>query len=40
MTQVEIFGWKKYDEAWEIGEPASYDPDNTRVIGVEHLEQL
>jgi len=40
MTQVEVFGWKKYDEAWEIGEPSSYDPENTRVISVDDLEQF
>ena len=39
MTQVEVFGWIRYDEAWELGEPASYDPENTRVINVEDLEQ-
>jgi hypothetical protein len=40
MMQVEVFGWKKYDDAWEIGQPAKYDPENTRVISVDDLEQL
>ena len=34
---VAILGWIDYDEAWEKGEPAHYDPENTRVIGEQFL---
>ena len=34
---VEMLGWLDHDEAWELGEPSGYDPDNTRVIAANHL---
>ena len=34
---VDILGWIDYDEAWEKGEPAHYDLENTRVIGEQFL---
>ena len=34
---VDILGWIDHDEAWEKGEPAHYDPENTRVIGEQFL---
>jgi hypothetical protein len=33
----EIFGWIEYDKAWELGTPANYSPDDTRIISPEHL---
>jgi hypothetical protein len=29
---VEIWGWLPYDEAWELGTPSQYDPQNTRTV--------
>jgi len=40
MTSVTILGWLGYDEAWELGTPSKYDPENTRVIGAEFLKEL
>jgi hypothetical protein len=40
MTSVEIFGWIDYDEAWELGTPSKYDPENTRVVEPTHLTEL
>jgi len=34
---VDLLGWIDYDEAWEKGEPAHYDLENTRVIGEQFL---
>ena len=40
MKLVTILGWLKYDEAWEVGVPSRYDPDNTRVIDAKFLKEL
>lgn len=37
FTSVELFGWIRYDEAWERGTPSSYAPETTRVIDVSEL---
>lgn len=37
FRSVELLGWLPYDEAWEGGEPASYDPDKTRLVQIERL---
>lgn len=37
FREVTLYGWLKYDDAWEMGQPAVYDPDNTRTIQVEQL---
>lgn len=37
FRRVELLGWMKYDEAWEAGEPASYDPEKTRLVPIERL---
>lgn len=38
FRRIEILGWKPYDEAWELGEPASYDKSGrTRTIPVSSL---
>jgi hypothetical protein len=37
FREVTLYGWLKYDDAWEMGEPPAYDPDTTRVI---HIHQL
>jgi hypothetical protein len=34
---VELYGWIKYDEAWEKGTPADYAPETTRLFPVEEL---
>ena len=33
----DIIGWIDHDEGWEIGEPSSYDPEGTRLIAAELL---
>lgn len=35
--EVELYGWIRYDEAWEKGVPSKYAPDTTRVIDVSML---
>jgi len=37
FRRIELLGWILYDEGWEIGEPASYDPENTRLVPIERL---
>lgn len=32
LREVEVWGYIDYDEAWEIGQPAHYSPDDTRLI--------
>jgi hypothetical protein len=34
---VTLHGWLKHDDAWELGEPSGYDPENTRVISISKL---
>lgn len=29
---VEMWGWLPYDEAWNLGTPTGYDPQNTRTV--------
>jgi hypothetical protein len=29
---VDVWGWITMEEAWALGQPATYDPENTRVI--------
>jgi hypothetical protein len=29
---VEVWGWITMEEAWALGQPATYDPENTRLI--------
>lgn len=37
LRQVEVWGYIDYDKAWEIGEPAHYSPEDTRLIHRSHL---
>ena len=37
LREVIIYGCRDYDEAWELGTPSDYDPENTREISPEHL---
>ena len=37
---VEMLGWIDHDEAWELGEPSGYDPENTRVIAANNLRSI
>jgi len=37
FTEVELYGWMHYDEAWEKGRPSRYAPESTRVIDVSAL---
>jgi hypothetical protein len=39
LKSVELFGWKEQLEAWELGTPSSYDPENTRIISISHLNE-
>jgi len=34
---VELYGYINYDQAWEIGQPSDYDPENTRLVSIKHL---
>ena len=34
---VDIIGWIDHDEGWELGEPSQYDPEGTRLIAPELL---
>jgi hypothetical protein len=37
LREVDVLGWIDYDEAWEKGEPSSYDSEGTRLISPQHL---
>lgn len=37
LREVIIYGGLDYDEAWELGAPSDYDPENTRELAPEHL---
>ena len=37
LKAVELFGWKEQLEAWELGTPTTYDPENTRTICIKDL---
>lgn len=37
LRSATLYGWLKYDEAWDLGKQSKYDPENTRVIGIESL---
>lgn len=39
LRDVDIYGWIPYDDAWELAEPADYDPDNTRILQPRHLNE-
>ena len=32
LREVDVWGYINYDEAWEIGKPAHYSPEDTRLI--------
>lgn len=32
LREVEVWGYIEYDKAWEIGQPAPYSPEDTRLI--------
>ena len=32
FLEVEVWGWIDYDAAWDLAEPAHYDPDRTRLL--------
>lgn len=37
MDSVEVYGWIRQKDGWEIGKPSKYDPENTRLV---HIDQL
>ena len=37
LRTCEVLGWIEYDKAWELGMPANYDLENTRLISPEYL---
>lgn len=37
LREVIIYGCREYDEAWNLGTPSDYDPENTREVAPEHL---
>ena len=40
FREVDVMGWVLMDEAWEKGEPSSYDSEGTRLISPSHLTPL
>lgn len=32
LREVDVWGYINYDKAWELGSPAPYSPDDTRLI--------
>ena len=40
FTQVEIWGWLDYDQAWELAEPSHYEPEKVRLLDRKHLKPL
>lgn len=34
---VTLHGWIEHDRAWELGDPSTYDPENTKVIAAGKL---
>lgn len=32
LREVDVWGYINYDEAWEIGKPAHYSPEDTRLV--------
>ena len=40
FESVEILGWLSATEAWELGDPADYDPEGTRLVGQESLRDI
>jgi len=39
FREVTIYGWIKQTDAWEQGTPSDYDPQNTRLIHINQLNQ-
>lgn len=37
LRTCEIHGWIDYDQAWDMGTPADYDTENTRLIHIKYL---
>ena len=37
LDHVLIFGWVPVDVGWEYGQPSTYDPENTRLYPVSHM---
>ena len=40
LNVIEILGWIKYDEAWDLSIPSNYDPETTRKLDVKRLNAL
>lgn len=40
FMQVDVWGWIHYDQAWELGEPAHYAPETTRILNRNNLTSL
>jgi hypothetical protein len=37
LREVDIYGWRDYDEAWELARPSDYDPENTKLLDLDWL---
>lgn len=37
LRKIEVWGYIGYDTAWDLGEPSSYSPEDTRLIHRRHL---
>ncbi|SVD42864.1 uncharacterized protein METZ01_LOCUS395718, partial [marine metagenome] len=37
---VDVMGWIHMDEAWEVGVPPDWDPEDSRVVSPSHLTSI
>jgi hypothetical protein len=40
FIKVDVWGWIEYDTAWELGQPAHYAPETTRLVDRGNLNAL
>lgn len=40
LKEVDVFGWIDYDDAWALGEPSDFDPENTRYVSIQYLNEI
>jgi hypothetical protein len=40
LREVDVYGYLDHDQAWALAEPSDFDPDNTRYVSIQYLNQL
>jgi hypothetical protein len=40
FMKVDVWGWLEYDQAWELGEPAHYAPETTKILNRNYMNPL